>query len=148
MRLFEILLSIINLLAFLGLAIPRLHTLRWKGYTSLVALLIAVAQIGVEGARWQMIPAYGLTILFFLIWLFGIALPGRRHVKRIVAILSAGVGIVVFVVSIVLPILMPVFHFAQPTGPYAIGTVIYHWVDTSRPELFTPDPNDHRELMA
>jgi len=148
MRFFEILLSITNLLAFLGLAIPRLHAMRWKGYVSLVALLIAFAQIGVEGPRWQMIPAYGLTILFVLIWLFGIALPGRGHVHRIVAILSTGAGMVVFIVSIVLPILMPVFHFAQPTGPYGIGTVIYHWVDTSRPELFTPDPNDHRELMA
>ena len=51
-------------------------------------------------------------------------------------------------VSIALPVLFPVFHFPQPTGPYAIGTLTYHWVDASRPELFTTDPNDHRELMA
>ena len=44
--------------------------------------------------------------------------------------------------------LVPIFHFPKPTGSYAIGTVTYHWVDLSRPELFTTDPNDHRELMA
>jgi predicted dienelactone hydrolase len=43
---------------------------------------------------------------------------------------------------------MPVFEFPVPKGPYAIGTVIYHWVDPNRPEPFTADPNDHRELMA
>jgi predicted dienelactone hydrolase len=50
--------------------------------------------------------------------------------------------------SIALPLLLPVFHFKKPTGPYAIGTLTYHWVDANRPELFTADPSDHRELMA
>ncbi|MCL4562236.1 MAG: carboxylic ester hydrolase [Chloroflexi bacterium] len=47
-----------------------------------------------------------------------------------------------------LPNLLPVFRFPKPTGPYAIGTLTYHWVDTSRPELFSTNPNDHRELTA
>ncbi len=148
MRSFETLLSLVNLLAFLGLAIPRLHALPWMGFASLVALLIAVTQIIVEGPRWQMIPAYILAIIFFLIWLSGIALPAGVHVNRIVSILCAGAGILVLIISIALPILFPIFHFPKPTGPYGIGTVIYHWVDTSRPELFTTDPNDHRELMV
>ena len=42
----------------------------------------------------------------------------------------------------------PVPRFAAPTGPFHIGTRTYHWIDTSRPEPFTPDPNDHRELMV
>ena len=147
MRFFEALLSFANLLAVLGLVIPQLHTMRGVGYVSLLALLIAAAQIAIEGPRWQMIPAYVLTILFFLIWLLGIILPGALHVNRFVSILSTGAGILVLVISIALPILLPVFHFPKPTGPYAIGTLIYHWVDTSRPELFTTDPNDHRELM-
>jgi predicted dienelactone hydrolase len=41
-----------------------------------------------------------------------------------------------------------VFTFPQPSGPYAIGTVTYHWVDQDRPELFSPEPGDHRELMV
>jgi hypothetical protein len=41
-----------------------------------------------------------------------------------------------------------VVQLAQPRGPYAIGTVTYHWVDTSREEIFTAEPGDHRELIA
>lgn len=40
------------------------------------------------------------------------------------------------------------FTFPQPSGPYAIGTVTYHWVDLDRLELFSPEPDDHRELMV
>ena len=36
----------------------------------------------------------------------------------------------------------------QPSGPYAIGTKVFHWVDTSREETLTSDPNDVREIMV
>jgi hypothetical protein len=45
-------------------------------------------------------------------------------------------------------IMCPVFRFPQPTGPDAIGTLTYHWVDADRPEVFTADPDDRRELMV
>ncbi|MBD8498770.1 chlorophyllase/cutinase-like alpha/beta fold protein [Paenibacillus arenosi] len=32
-------------------------------------------------------------------------------------------------------------------GPYKVGTERFHWVDKSRPETFTADSKDHRELM-
>jgi len=35
----------------------------------------------------------------------------------------------------------------QPTGPYQIGTSYFALVDETRPEAFTEDPKDHRELM-
>jgi hypothetical protein len=35
-----------------------------------------------------------------------------------------------------------------PTGPYQVGTTTYHWVDESRPEIFTKDPDDRRELLV
>jgi pimeloyl-ACP methyl ester carboxylesterase len=95
-----------------------------------------------------MIPAYALTAIFLLVWLPGILIPGSIPINRVVSIFGSGVGVFVLVISIALPILLPVFHFPKPTGPYAIGTLTYHWADTSRPELFTTDPNDHRELMV
>lgn len=42
----------------------------------------------------------------------------------------------------------PAFTFPTPTGPYGIGTVTYHWVDADRPEVFTADSADRRELMV
>jgi predicted dienelactone hydrolase len=41
-----------------------------------------------------------------------------------------------------------VFGFPRPTGPYAIGTQTYHWVDATRPDIFTADPDDRRELVV
>jgi predicted dienelactone hydrolase len=35
-----------------------------------------------------------------------------------------------------------------PSGPYAVGTVSYHWIDRTREEQWTKDPNDFRELMV
>ena len=148
MRSVEVLLTLTNLLAFLGLARPRPRALRWTAYAAPVSPLVAITQVLVEGPRWQMVPAYALSIICFSIWLLGIAIPRGIHVNRLASILGAGVGILSLAISITLPILLPVFHFPTPTGPYAIGTLTYHWIDTSRPELFTTDPGDHRELMA
>jgi dienelactone hydrolase len=35
-----------------------------------------------------------------------------------------------------------------PSGPYRVGTVSYHWIDRTREEQWTKDPNDFRELMV
>lgn len=42
---------------------------------------------------------------------------------------------------------IPSFNISNPTGPYAVGTVTLPLIDTSRDEIFTPDPNDKRELV-
>jgi hypothetical protein len=50
---------------------------------------------------------------------------------------------VVFAFSIYSQLELP-----DPTGPYAIGRTIFRWVDASRPEVLTDDPNDVREVVA
>ena len=148
MRPFETLLFFANLTTFTLIAVPRLHTPSRMFVVALITALIAGIQIRIEGRRWQMIPAYALTIIFCLIWLLGFVLPGGNPVKAWIVGLGIGLGVLALAVSAAVSIVLPVFHFPKPTGPYAIGTLTYHWVDTSRPELFTPDPNDHRQLMA
>ncbi len=148
MRPFEIILSTVNLLAFLSVVVPLPTKLRWMRYASLLALLAGIVQAAGEGTRWQMIPAYVLAAVFFLIWLIAFARPGSLPVHRFLLGAEIALGVLALIVATALPLLLPVFHFRKPTGPYAIGTLTYHWVDTSRPELFTTDPNDHRELMA
>ena len=148
MKILEIILSVANFVTFLTLVIHRFPRIRWTYYAAPATLLIAALQMLVEGTPWQMIPAYILTIILFWIWLLGIVSSGDIHVNRVVHFLGVGVGFLVLVISIALPILLPVFHFPKPTGAYAIGTLTYHWIDMSRPELFTEDTNDHRELMV
>lgn len=36
----------------------------------------------------------------------------------------------------------------QPTGEYQVGIVNYHWIDDTREETFSDDPNDVRELIV
>jgi hypothetical protein len=59
-----------------------------------------------------------------------------------------GLGIPALVVVVALPAVVPTYAFPPPAGPYAIGTLTYHWVDAARPEILTADPADTRELMA
>src|SRR5215203_2619464 len=149
MRPIEILLSLANLLAFLVLAVPRLRAVPWLRHLAPMALAIAIAQVLVEGPRWQMLPAYALAGLFFLIWLLqNFAPAGRPAGQKWTNRLAVGLGILGLVVSIVLPIMLPVFRLPHPSGPYEIGTLTYHWVDADRPEVFTADSDDRRELMV
>ncbi|MEO8120380.1 MAG: hypothetical protein ABI606_13815, partial [Rhodoferax sp.] len=131
--------------------LPR--AMRWMRYAAPVALLIAIAQGLLEGARWQMIPAYGLTGLFFLLWrLKPIAPAGQpaeqKRTRRLAFGLSVGLGVLGLAVAIALPSVLPVFRLPHPSGPYALGTLSYHWVDASRAEVFSTDSKARRELMV
>src|SRR5829696_592349 len=149
MRLLETLLSLANLLTFLVLVVPLPRAASWMRHLAPMALAIAIAQVLVEGPRWQMLPAYALAGLFFLIWLLkNFAPAGRPAGQKWTNRLAVGLGILGLVVSIVLPIMLPVFFFFKQKTAYEIGTLTYHWVDADRPEVFTADPDDRRELMV
>lgn len=144
MRPLELLLASVELLAFLSLTIPPLRPVRWLQASVLAALLAAGGQALAEGPRWQMVPAYVLAGLLFLIWL----LRGNLPAGRLAAATGIGLGALGLAVAVALPVLVPVFRLPRPTGRYEIGTLTRHWVDAARRELFTDDPDDRRELMV
>ena len=149
MRFIETLLLLADLLALIVLSVPRLDTTRWLRHSPVAALVVAVAQVLVEGARWQMLPAYVLTGLLFLVSMRNsVMFAGRSAGRRPPVRLALALGILGLAIAGALPIIMPVFRFPHPTGPYAIGTLTYHWVDASRADIFTSDPNARRELMV
>ncbi|HYN83364.1 MAG TPA: hypothetical protein VES88_17935 [Gemmatimonadaceae bacterium] len=57
-------------------------------------------------------------------------------------------GVLFFVVATALPYLFPVFTLPEPAGPHKVGTVSYHFTDSSRSEVYTSDSADYRELMV
>jgi len=63
-----------------------------------------------------------------------------------VAIVGLLAAIAVGVTSWV--VIFPTPRFPQPTGPYGIGTRVYSWTDQTRPEPFTTELGDHRELVV
>ncbi len=153
MRPLETLLLLASLLTWLTQFVRALRAASWTRAAAPIAVLIAAAQVLVEGPRWQMVPAYALSGLFLLVWLLrGRAPAAARGARSPAGRIVARAGVVLALLGVVgssaLPILVPVFHLPHPTGPYAIGTVTYHWVDSARAEVFTADPNDRRELMV
>jgi len=153
MRPLEALLLLADLFVFIVVAFPQLRRARWTRYFAVLPPLCAGAQVLVEGFRWQMIPAYLLSISYFLALPWKQARPAGDDAapvrsRRLIALGGVVLGAIGLLISAVLPVVLPVFQFPHPHGPYEIGTLTYHWVDTSRPEIFTADPSDQRELMV
>lgn len=73
---------------------------------------------------------------------------GYRLVFRLGVAFAVGLGLLGLAVFIALPKILPEFQFPSPSGPYAIGTLTYHWVDYGRAEVFSADAGSRRELMV
>jgi hypothetical protein len=149
MRTLEMLLLVADLAAFGILAVPRFSNARWWRLSAIVGMVFGFAQVVVEGPRWQMVPAYVLTLLFFVVSIaqrVGVADDAARRGWR--THVAIGLGVAGLAVAVALPRMVPLFRFPPPTGPYAIGTLTYHWTDVARLEAFAADSASPRELIV
>ncbi|OIB00929.1 carboxylic ester hydrolase [Paenibacillus sp. LC231] len=118
---------------------------------SLIALyIVTVVQIIVEDCRWQMIPCYAASVILTVCIIFRKPekKPRSNSRRRWTAWLWTTVMFLYASVMVALPLLLPVFAFHQPQGPYPVGTAVYHFIDNDRPDEYSVDPTDHRELMV
>ena len=54
-----------------------------------------------------------------------------------------------FLISLLVPLLIPVFSLPEPDGAYDVGTETFYWKDTTRLEWFTKkDTLDIRKLIV
>jgi predicted dienelactone hydrolase len=108
----------------------------------LAAMAVGVLHVFLEQTRWQMVPAYVLTVALAL------HLFHRREralsLSRIISILL----VPIWLVAVALPMIFPVARLPRTTGPYAVGTASYQWDDTGRPEIYTAAPDDVRQIMV
>lgn len=125
---------------------------RWISHVAVATMTGAVVvQAVVEGFRWQLVPVCVVAGGLVLVWAARFRPPAPsppgwpRRVGRVVAVV---VGVLGLVIATATPVLVPVFDFPEPSGPYGIGTVTYHWTDEDRPEEFTADPDDRREVVV
>lgn len=140
-------------LTFVMLVIPMLGSKRIGGYGAIVAVLLAIVQNAIEGSRWQLVPGYLLLGSLCLLWASrnfrrAKATPTTSQRHPFIVGTAIALGAVAMAISVALPIVLPVFVFPRPVGPYALGTVTYHWIDASRPEVFGKPPRAARELMV
>ncbi|MFP3389500.1 alpha/beta hydrolase family protein [Brevibacillus sp. SIMBA_040] len=134
MRLFEVLL----LIASMSLLWQVIWLRKRPGVISLrgaplLLLIICLCHLIIEGGRWQMAPVYVSVLLVlwkYVVWSLQ-RTPSERTGMRTPILLSI-VALPVTLIAAVLPVLLPVFSFEKPTGPYQVGTVSYTWTDTSR----------------
>lgn len=156
MRPFEILLLIPNLLRFGWWGLVPGHRPRWLNWLPGLAVLLMIAQLLIEGYRWQLVPAYGLTALVFGLTLVGRARSGQSMRSRAAslrlrsgqALAIGALGSLLMIVVALPPLLLPIPHDLPLTGPYRVGTMTVHWVDTSRLETYSGRANEPRELMV
>ena len=144
MRLFEILLLIALFVPLLWLLLSRKRP-HWLLIFPGLATLFTALHLAFEGYRWQMVPAYGLTAVFFLL---GLRWRDANFQPPRLAWLGGLLGLLLWLVALALPVAMPVPQLPDPTGPYAIGTFTTYLVDENRLEQYTEDPNDNRELVV
>lgn len=103
-----------------------------------------IAQVQVEGFRWQLVPMYAIALglaggdIFFI----DRELKWTNRVARGLFGL-AGVGLAVGAAAI-----LPVPELPVPSGPHAIGTFTVELVDSEREEIYGPAPGSSRRIMA
>lgn len=149
MRAVEALLLFANLLTFVILSVRPPRRARWLRLSAFIALTTAFAHALVEGPRWQMLPAYALTTTFLVIAIRSVdASTGVATGWSAASRIAVGFGALGLTLAVALPVMLPVFRFAHPTGRYAIGTLAYHWIDAGRSELFSQDSDRPRQLMV
>jgi hypothetical protein len=106
----------------------------------LLALLAAAALAILFERPWQALSAVPLVLLLALAAWRGWRPSGWLQRSGVIVLILLAIG--------PWTLAPPVPALPAPTGPYALGSRIFRWVDPARPEAATPDPADHRNVVA
>ncbi|MFD0713052.1 alpha/beta hydrolase family protein [Paenibacillus sp. GCM10027626] len=154
MRSFEMLSVVLNILLLGWLIFAKHKPQRGLLIGFGVSAVFVLLQWIIEGMRWQMIPAYAMTLVPLVIFAVRYVSkpeeapqPQPRKVSRVQLILITALAAIYSFAAVALPLALPVFAFDKPTGPYKVGTVTYNWKDENREETYAPGTGDKRELM-
>lgn len=135
---------------------PGQHRPRWKFGLSVAALVWAGLHAALEGVRWQLVPAYVLALVFFAL---AVRTWRAQHSRsdagwepswwRTGARISGAVlALLLIALSAISAAVLPVFELPATHGPYAVGTMTWVVDDTSRAEVITDAPDDHRSVVV
>ena len=97
-----------------------------------IVFAILLLHFFLEQTRWQMFPAYTTALILIII----------GHKKN--GLLAKIALISLLILSIIIPISVPVIKLPKLTGPHDIGSLTHHWVDPKRAEWFTPENSDDK----
>lgn len=116
---------------------------------AVAAALTGVAQIVLEGYRWQMLPAYVVAAdLALLVVVEAANRGGGVRIPSRLGDVGRASALAVVAVSSFLSWAFPVLSLPKPVGPYPVGTQTAWLKDESRPEVYADTPGARREIMA
>lgn len=144
MRPIELTLLILTMTAAGLFLLPKITARLKFQVMPLVLVLAAAAQVRLEGFRWQLWP----LMIAVLLLLVAAGLQLSRGQKAQKPLSWAIVSLILAVISLAAGWLLPVPDPFPITGPYQVGTTVLPLKDTSRKEIYSPDPNDPREIMV
>jgi predicted dienelactone hydrolase len=127
---------------------------------SVGALALAAATLLIEGVQWQLVPWQALGLIVAAL----AALRRRRRGKDLrespagadrgrqggrwawlsermllLALVAVGAWALLWAFVPTLP---------TPSGPYRVGTEVFHWTDTSRHQPWGPNTSEYRQVVA
>ena len=88
---------------------------RIKGKNRIVLLLSIIIHYLLNGARWQLYPAYFLSITLMLL-----NKNADKSVRYLIGAITS--------FSLIVPNIVPIIAFPNPGGVYTTGSLIHHWV--------------------
>jgi dienelactone hydrolase len=117
---------------------------RWLLPSLGAVCVLAVVQVLAEEFYWHFLPAC------LLIAILGASAIRRQASRSAWSIWCARAGLAAAMGLAAAPfaLFVPVPVLPTPSGPFAVGTEIYRWVDASRDEPATGDPSDKRNVIA
>jgi predicted dienelactone hydrolase len=163
MRILEILIIIVLFILSIQFFLPSIiHNIEKNllmGFLGLLELAFLLIHALIEGARWQMLPVYGIVIIFIIKSIFQLRnfVLTKKSALEVSEVATSGkrLAIGVFLITIVLVgttsylnYLLPVFVLPEPTGQYTIGTTTFDLTDSSRDETFTPTLSEYRRIFV
>lgn len=119
---------------------------RWFAYAAVAFTLLDII---LGHYRWQMVPAYFISILMLLLPRF--RKPNEKKTHWIKKLLFSGyvlLSLVIFSLAVLFPKAFIMFELPTPTGQYKVGIKDIHLIDKSRREVATDDTTDYREVMV
>src|ERR1051326_1641115 len=115
-------------------------------WLSLAGLGLGLLVLALEGVHWQLVPWQLLALACG-----AVALLRRQHLARsrrivrvfgrtalLLGILAGGLGLLVARVP----------QLPRPSGPHLVGSVVFHWTDAQRPEIFANIAGERRQVVA
>ncbi len=146
MRVLDTSLVIASLLAGIWWMVARRRGSGALDFLSVTALGLAAITLAFEGRPWQLVPWQIIALVVAAVaglrrwrpeashrWT---RVPGR--IVLLVGILAGGFGLLAARVP----------SLPEPSGPLQVGSVVYRWTDPQRPEIFTAETEDRRQVVA